>query len=189
MSESPGADEAVAVRNQRLLIRLGAVVVGMFLFAVFVMPPIYEVFCELTGLNGKTSGRAAEAPVVTDASRRVTVEFLVDTDSQLPWDFSHDAPSMEVHPGEIAKTVFHVRNRDSREITGRAIPSVSPNEAAQYLRKTECFCFGEQTLKGGAAKSMPMIFYIDPGLPAHIRTVTLSYKFYNQTHQAMAASR
>lgn len=189
MSDTPGAGEDITARNQRLLVRLGAVVVGMFLFAVFVMPPIYEVFCELTGLNGKTSGRAAETPAVTDVSRRVTVEFLVDTDSQLPWDFSHGAPSMEVHPGEIAKTVFYVRNRDSREITGRAIPSVSPNEAAQYLRKTECFCFQEQTLKGGASKSMPMIFYVDPALPAHIRTVTLSYKFYNQTHQAMAASR
>ncbi len=82
-----------------------------------------------------------------------------------------------------------MKNRDAGQVTGRAIPSVSPNEAAQYLRKTECFCFGEQTLVGGAEKSMPMIFYIDPGLPAHIRTVTLSYKFYNQTHQAIAAAR
>ena len=121
--------------------------------------------------------------------RRVTVEFLVDTDSKLPWDFSHDTVSMEVHPGEIAKTMFHVKNRDARAITGRAIPSISPNEAAQYFRKTECFCFREQTLEGGAGKAMPMIFYIDPALPAHIRTVTLSYKFYNQTHQAMAVSR
>lgn len=189
MSERPVADEAVAVRNQRLLVRLGVVVVGMFLFAVFLMPPIYEVFCELTGLNGKTSGRAAAAPVVADTSRRVTVQFLVDTDSQLPWDFSRGVASLEVHPGEIARTEFHVKNRDAGQVTGRAIPSVSPSEAAQYLRKTECFCFGEQTLVGGAEKSMPMIFYIDPGLPAHIRTVTLSYKFYNQTHQAIAAAR
>ncbi len=73
MSERPVADEAVAVRNQRLLVRLGVVVVGMFLFAVFLMPPIYEVFCELTGLNGKRSGSAAAAQVVADTSRRVPV--------------------------------------------------------------------------------------------------------------------
>lgn len=189
MTEEKSGYGSVDERNRRLLKKLGLVVVGMFVFAVFVMPPIYDVFCELTGLNGKTSSKAAAAPVVADMGRRVTVEFLVDTDSNLPWDFRHDTSSMEVHPGEVAKTMFYVKNRDAKAITGRAIPSVSPNEAAQYLRKTECFCFGEQTLEGGAAKSMPMIFYIDPALPAHIRTVTLSYKFYNQTHQAMAVSR
>jgi cytochrome c oxidase assembly protein subunit 11 len=98
---------------------------------------------------------------------------------------------MEVHPGEIAKTMFHVKNRsDARAISWRAIPSISPNEAAQYFRKTECFCFREQTLEGGAGKAMPMIFYIDPAhSKAHITTVTLSYKFYNLTHQAIAVSR
>lgn len=162
---------------------------GMFLFAIFVMPPIYDVFCELTGLNGKTSGRAAEAPAVADRSRWITVEFLVDTDKELPWDFRYDTPAMEVHPGEIAKTMFFVRNRESDAITGRAVPSISPSEAAQYIKKTECFCFEEQRLEGGEGKSMPMIFYVDPAIPKHITTVTLSYKFYNLTHQAMAVSR
>lgn len=190
MSEySPGQVPGIAEKNRRLLVRLGLVVVGMFIFAIFVMPPIYEVFCELTGLNGKTSGKAAAAPAAADMNRRITVEFLVDTDKDLPWDFTYETPAMEVHPGEIAKTVFVVKNRDIGAITGRAVPSISPNEAAQYFRKTECFCFEEQRLEGGARKSMPMIFYVDPGLPKHIKTVTLSYKFYNLTHQAMAASR
>ena len=33
---------------------LSAIVVGMFCFAVFIMPPLYDVFCEVTGLNGKS---------------------------------------------------------------------------------------------------------------------------------------
>lgn len=186
--ESTGG-QAVEQRNRRLLVRLVLVVVGMFVFAVFVMPPIYDAFCELTGLNGKTSGKASAAPAVADMNRRITVEFLVDTDKELPWDFTHEKPAMEVHPGEIAKTMFYVKNRDSGAIVGRAVPSISPSEAAQYFRKTECFCFEEQRLEAGATKSMPMIFYVDPALPRHITTVTLSYKFYNLTHQAMAASR
>jgi cytochrome c oxidase assembly protein subunit 11 len=79
---------SVDERNRRLLRKLGLVVIGMFVFAVFVMPPIYDVFCELTGLNGKTSTKAAAAPMKADMGRRVTVEFLVDTDSKLPWDFT-----------------------------------------------------------------------------------------------------
>lgn len=190
MSESDtGKGVSLAEKNRRLLLRLGVVVVGMFAFAVFVMPPIYDVFCEMTGLNGKTSSQADPVPVVADQGRKVTVEFLVDTDKALPWDFRYGTPAVEVHPGEITKTMFFVKNRDSAAITGRAVPSISPNEAAQYFKKTECFCFQEQHLEGGAEKAMPMIFYIDPALPKHITTVTLSYKFYNKTEQAKAISR
>lgn len=182
----PGKVLSVAEQNRRLLFKLGAIVLGMFVFAVFIMPPIYDAFCELTGLNGKSSMKVAAAPTVVDQSRRLTVEFLVSTDKALPWEFRHEKPAVRVHPGEITKVMFFVKNRDSKAITGRAVPSVSPNEAAQYLKKTECFCFREQRLEGGEEKAMPMIFYIDPAIPAHITTVSLSYKFYKQ---APAASR
>jgi cytochrome c oxidase assembly protein subunit 11 len=189
MSAESTGNQTVAQRNRQLLVRLGVVVTGMFLFAVFVMPPIYDAFCELTGLNGKTSGKASAASAVVDKERQITVEFLVDTDKGLPWDFTHETPTMAVHPGEISKTMFAVRNRASDVIVGRAVPSISPNEAAKYFRKTECFCFEEQRLEGGARKAMPMIFYIDPAIPKHITTVTLSYKFYNLTNQAIASTR
>lgn len=185
----PESKYSTAQQNRRLLWRLCVVAVAMFVFAVFVMPPIYDVFCEITGLNGKGSSKAASASVPADVSRTVTVEFLVDTDSALPWDFSRGASSVRVHPGEISKTLFFVKNRDQRAITGRAIPSISPAEAAQYVKKTECFCFNEQRLEGGAEKRMPMIFYIDPALPKHITTITLSYKFYKQPDQLKTPSR
>lgn len=178
-----------AEKNRRLLLRLGAVVVGMFVFAVFLMPPIYDAFCELTGLNGKGANKAAAAPTLVDGSRSLTMEFLVDTDKALPWDFRYETPAVKVSPGEITRTTFFVHNRDSRVITGRAVPSISPSEAARYVKKTECFCFREQQLAGGEGKAMPMIFYIDPAIPKHITTVTLSYKFYNLTDQVRTASR
>lgn len=190
MSEQPDDPlPSLAEQNRRLLTKLGVVVVGMFVFAVFLMPPIYDAFCELTGLNGKGVNKAAEASVVTDDSRLLTMEFLVSTDKALPWDFSYETPAVKVHPGQITKTVFFVKNRDSAAITGRAVPSISPSEAARYVKKTECFCFREQSLEGGAERTMPMIFYIDPAIPKHITTVTLSYKFYNMTDPARTASR
>lgn len=179
-----------AEKNRRLLWRLTAIVPLMFAFAVFVMPPLYEAFCELTGLNGKTSMTAASTDgAVVDDSRQLKVEFLVATDKALPWDFRYETPALRVHPGEIAKTTFFVKNRDSVAISGRAIPSVSPAEAAQYLKKTECFCFDEQRLEGGAEAAMPMIFYVDPAIPKHLTTITLSYRFYNMTGQARTAAR
>lgn len=181
--------ESTADKNRRLLLKLGTVVVAMFVFAVFLMPPIYDAFCELTGLNGKGSGKAAAASAQVDASRVVTLQFLVDTDKALPWDFRQETAAVRVHPGQITKTMFFVKNRDDQAITGRAIPSISPGEAARYVKKTECFCFREQQLAAGEGKTMPMIFYIDPAIPRHITTVTLSYKFYNLTDQVQTASR
>ncbi len=169
----------IAGSNRRLLIRLGLVVVGMFVFAVFLMPPIYDAFCELTGLNGKGSNKAAAASVREDDSRTVSVEFLVDTDAALPWEFRKGEAAVRVHPGVITKTRFYVKNLDSKAVTGRAIPSISPNDAARHVKKTECFCFQEQRLEAGEEKEMPMVFYVDPALPEHITTITLSYKFYN----------
>ncbi|HEX6592358.1 MAG TPA: cytochrome c oxidase assembly protein [Moraxellaceae bacterium] len=177
--KEPAAEPTMAEKNRRLLVKLALVVAGMFVFAVFVMPPLYDAFCEITGLNGKGSGKAAAAPARADDTRSVNVEFLVDTDAALPWEFRKGVAALDVHPGEITKTLFFVKNLDSKAVTGRAVPSISPSEAAQYFKKTECFCFREQRLEGGAEKEMPMVFYVDPALPRHITTITLSYKFYN----------
>lgn len=184
-----GPGGTVAERNRRLLVKLAVVVVAMFGFAVFVMPPMYDAFCELTGLNGKVAGKAAAPTVPVDTSRTLTMEFLVDTDKALPWDFRHEDAAVTVNPGQITKTMFFVKNRDSRAITGRAVPSISPSEAARFVKKTECFCFREQRLEAGEGKEMPVIFYIDPAIPRHITTITLSYKFFNLTDQAQTATR
>lgn len=168
--------------NRKLIKRLSLIVVGMFVFAVGVLPPMYDAICDITGLNGKTSGEAADASeAVVDQERSITVQFLADTDPDMSWDFKPNTFSMKVHPGEIHKVDFHVRNPTSRLIVGQAIPSVAPAQATPYFKKTECFCFNNQELNGGAEMDMPLIFYVDPELPKNVRTITLSYQLYDIT--------
>ncbi|KKK78896.1 hypothetical protein LCGC14_2838960, partial [marine sediment metagenome] len=38
------------------LVKLLVSAVGMFVFAIFVMPPLYDVLCDITGIGGKTGG-------------------------------------------------------------------------------------------------------------------------------------
>lgn len=181
MSEERSTSE----KNRSLLLRLTIAVAAMFAFAVFVLPPMYTVFCKVFSINGKPSLVAAKPPdMPADMGRTITVEFLADTDQALPWDFRHNEPVVTFHPGEIVKTSFHVKNRDGEPIVGRAVPSISPAEATPYFHKTECFCFSVQRLNGGEEKDMPLIFYVDPALPKNITTITLAYKFYNQTNRA-----
>lgn len=168
------------VKHTRLVVRIVSIVIGMFVFAVFAMPPLYDVICDVTGLNGKTSNQPAIAEGITPQDERVlNIQFLAQTGNGMPWRFEAGEKSVRVHPGEIKMTQFVVENLTDKTITSHAIPSVSPPQATQYFKKTQCFCFERQTLEGRAKKEMPVIFYLDPALPKEINTITLSYTLYN----------
>jgi cytochrome c oxidase assembly protein subunit 11 len=167
--------------NRRTVRRLLYIVAGMLVFVFGVLPPMYNVFCELTGLNGKTaSGPAEVAAIEPDLSRTVMVEFVASVNESMPWDFRPAVARMEVHPGETYRTNFHARNRTARAMVGQAIPSVTPGQAAQYFKKTECFCFTEQRFEAGEGRDMPLLFMVDPDLPAEIEVLTLAYTFFDK---------
>ena len=170
-----------------MLLKLLVVVVAMFAFAIWVMPPIYNVFCQLTGLNGKTNKMAVAAPSgPPELNRDIRVEFLTAVDTGLPWDFHYQVSRLVTHPGQITQTQFYVKNNADHAVTGHAVPSISPSEAARYFKKTQCFCFSSQTLAAGESKEMPVVFYVDPALSKDLSTITLSYTFYKQPDPAPA---
>lgn len=175
--------------NQRMVIKLLLIVVAMFVFAVGVLPPMYDAICDLTGLNGKTSNEPANSDAaVVEQDREVTIQFLADTDPNMVWDFKPNVFSVKVHPGQIQKVDFHVRNPASHVIIGQAIPSIAPAQATPYFKKTECFCFHSQELAGGQQMDMPLIFYVDPELPKSVHTITLSYQLYDITESTDQAA-
>lgn len=160
---------------------LALVAVGMFGFA-FALVPLYEIFCEVTGLNGKTSGRVAIAssPIVNN-DRVVTIQFLAQVGKGLPWEFRPTESRLRVRPGEVHTTLYYARNRAGKAVTGQAVPSVSPGLASLHLKKVECFCFNQQQLAGDEEMEMPVRFYVDPELPEDITTLSLSYTMYPVT--------
>ena len=173
-----------STQNQSLTIRLLVVVVAMFGFG-FALVPLYDVFCDITGINGKTENQAAVwKDVAVDDSRTVTVEFITRTNTGMPWEFRAETTRVKVHPGEVNTVSFYVRNPSASEIIAQAIPSVSPGQAALYLNKTECFCFNQQPLQAGQEAWMPMSFYVDANLPADISYFTLQYTLYDVTARA-----
>ncbi len=165
--------------NQRVLKRLGISAVLMFGFG-FAMVPLYDVFCDITGINGKTGRIEQEAALSqeVDEARLVTVEFLATVNSKLPWEFKPMIRKIKVHPGEVTEVSYFARNKTDKLVAGQAIPSLAPGLAAKYFNKTECFCFTRQTLQPGESKEMPLRFVVDPRLPDEIRTVSLSYTFF-----------
>lgn len=158
--------------------KLALLAVAMFGFG-YLLVPIYNVFCDITGLNGKTGeiNIADVDPMAVDRHRTVTVEF--DTNlRELPWEFVVEERKVSVHPGEIGEAVFRVRNNSDRDVIGRAIPSVAPTQASVYFDKTECFCFEEQLLRAGEEKEMVVRFVVNTELPLRFASLVLSYTFF-----------
>ncbi|MDP9141175.1 MAG: cytochrome c oxidase assembly protein [Pseudomonadota bacterium] len=158
---------------------------GMFGFG-FALVPLYEMMCEAFGLNGKVALEAAAAePMVIDTSRTVTVEFTTTVNGGRNWKFHPEIPSVAVHPGQMTTVNFFATNTESHDLVAQAVPQVAPWDAAKYLKKTECFCFNNQPFKAGEEKKMPVVFTIDPELPAFIDRVTLSYTFFGVSDVAL----
>ena len=169
-----------------LCLKLGVLGVAMFAFAIWVMPPIYNVFCDITGLNGKTGNAYKAVPAAADTSRTITVQFVAVNNEGMPWDFKPQTPIVKVHPGEQTRINYLAHNRTEQDMVSQAIPSLVPYKATNYFHKTECFCFTRQPLKAGETAELPMIFIVDKDIPAYIHTITLSYTLFDVTERAKA---
>ena len=161
--------------NRALLTKLGVIVVAMFGFG-YALVPFYEKICEVTGLRDIDKADKVVNTQV-DLTRNVRIEF--DTNlHDMPWKFRAIDATTDIHPGEVTQAMFEVVNTADHPVTGQAIPSYGPRNAAQYFRKLDCFCFARQTLAAGETRRMPVVFVIDPQLPADLSTITLSYTFF-----------
>lgn len=169
--------------NVRMVGKLAVITLGMFAFG-YALVPLYKSICEMTGINilalgdrnipGATSNAPANTQV--DKSRLITVEF--DANSRGPWEFRPAQRSLQVHPGEMATVMYEFKNVQNRTIAAQAIPSYAPQQAGAHFNKMECFCFNQYTLLPGEKKSWPVVFVIDPKLSKDVKTITLSYTFF-----------
>ncbi len=171
--------------NRRTAVKLLAVTCLMFAFG-YALVPLYSVFCEITGLNGKTGrlSAAEAAQVQVDLNRSVTVEFVTSVNAGMPWEFRPPPRKITVHPGVETTVEFEATNYAQFPVTGNAVPSVAPNEAARYFNKTECFCFTQQSLEPGESRKMPVRFVVDPRLPERVEVLTLAYTFFESVETA-----
>jgi len=170
--------------NRQILMKLLIASVMMFGFG-YALVPMYKALCEVTGINVVTSkndyGIRAISPnkvgnTQVNYSRTVTIEF--DSNSRGPFTFKPVNNFLNVHPGEMTEIVYEVTNNLPRAVRAQAIPSYAPKSATEFFTKLECFCFQEQTLAANETKKMPVIFVIDAGLPDDVKTITLSYTFF-----------
>jgi cytochrome c oxidase assembly protein subunit 11 len=196
MSDTPTSRSSAAASlrgdNHRMVRKLLVVTALMFCFG-YALVPIYRAICTALGINVLSLselGTAANAisfdkNTQVDLSRTITIEF--DANARGPWDFKPAKRSVEVHPGELTTVMYEFKNIQNRTMAAQAIPSYAPMQAMPYFNKLECFCFNEYTLKPGEAKQWPVVFVIDPKLSKDVKTITLSYTFFEVGGKVPAA--
>ncbi|WP_320837956.1 cytochrome c oxidase assembly protein [Zhongshania sp.] len=168
----------------KLSFKLLGLVVVMFAFAMWVMPPLYNALCEVLGINGKTGRQYTVVDSQVDTSRTVKVQFVAQNNEAMPWEFSPNTSQVVVHPGESATVTYYAKNTQDRYMVSQAIPSLVPSRAAEYFHKTECFCFNQQPLAAGANADLALQFIVDRDLPKDIHVITLSYTIFDVTEMA-----
>ena len=185
-------DTALQGDNRRMVGKLAVVALLMFGFG-YAMVPMYKSICEALGINVLSlserdvpgNSNATPANTQVDRSRTITVEF--DANARGPWDFKPAKRYVDVHPGEMTTVMYEFSNIQNRTMSAQAIPSYAPKQATPYFNKLECFCFSEYTLKPGESRQWPVVFVIDPKLPKDVKTITLSYTFFEVVGGVAAA--
>jgi len=175
-------------RNKRVAILLGGCACAM-IGAAYASVPLYDLFCKVTGYGGTTK-QATSAPAEV-ADFRITVRFNADTQSDLPWRFQPLERSVSVRAGESRLAFYKAENLGETPLVGTATFNVTPQIAGAYFNKIDCFCFEEQYLAAGQSTDMPVSFFVDPAIAddpdtAHIKTITLSYMFFDAGTDAVA---
>ncbi len=168
--------------NRSLAGRLLVFAVAMFAFGFLVLPPLYEVFCEITGFGGRTNSTAQTAVEAPDLNRTVRIEFVSTVNNYAPWQFEPTVDSMTVNPGKMYYATFDATNLADEERVGQAVPSVAPVSATEHFQKIECFCFTSQEFAAKEQRVLPLQFIVSPDLPDYVDTITLSYTYFESNY-------
>jgi cytochrome c oxidase assembly protein subunit 11 len=164
------------LRNRALMGKLLVIAVGMLGFG-FAMVPMYRQICDALGLTQTRVVAAANTQV--DLTREVTVELLASS-AGLPWRFEAVERAVRVNPGKLVTVRYRVTNDLGRSVTAHAVMNTAPANAARWIQKQECFCFSSQTLAAGESREMPVVFRVSAAAPESLRTISLSYTFFEE---------
>ena len=85
-SNSTQPDNQSGHKPNNTALKLVIAAVAMFGFG-FALVPLYDIFCEITGINGKTAGPVERVEQWVDTSRTITVQFITTNNAGMPWEF------------------------------------------------------------------------------------------------------
>jgi len=171
--------------NRSLTRSLWVMVGGSFAFG-FALVPLYNVICEAAGIRVNAAPSAIKASEA-GVGREVTLEFMSMLPAGSDFELMPETNELVLQPGRLYEAKFRIRNNATQPVVAQAVPSIAPATTAQYLQKTECFCFTPQSFGASEEREFTVRFIVSPDLPAEVDRMTLAYSMYTLPGQKLAA--
>ncbi len=170
---------ALRLSRLKLTVLVAGLPLTMGLVAFFAMPPLYSLWCSLTGttMNPNNAAVASAAPAPT--GRFVEVFFESRTYDKLPVRFWCDQISVQVEVGRESFNTYHLLNTGDKVLHIRPVHQVSPTSATPHFGMRLCFCFNDQIIQPGEEKTFPVAFTFSPELDPRTSTVSVCYSLFS----------
>ncbi len=147
----------------------------MFCFG-YGMVPLYEKFCEATGIRNLLNPADDIDNITTISDREIRTEFI--TTSQGLVSMKPNIALVNLKAGQTYSVIYTIKNLSSKPLYGQAVPSFSPARGDKWFKKIQCFCFEQLKLQANETIEAPVVFIIDSTIPKDIKTLSLSYAFF-----------
>lgn len=163
------------VENKQTAAKLIVLTLLMFSFG-YLMVPLYEKFCEATGIRNLLNPADDISDLITDSPRDIRTEFI--TTSQGLVSMRPNMSLANLKTGQTYSVIYTLKNLSSKPLVGQAIPSFSPARGGRWFKKIQCFCFEQLKMQPNETISAPVVFIIDSTIDKEIKTLSLAYTFF-----------
>ena len=110
----------------------------------------------------------------------IKVKLITSVHKDLPFQFETEEENMSIIPGEVKTINYTVKNLSDKNMNGLATFQVYPSELKDFITKMNCFCYEEQTLKGGEEERYSLVLLVDPKVTKNIKEAIIQFVFFKK---------
>ena len=110
-------------------------------------------------------------------SEAIKAKLITSVHKDLPFEFETEETNVLIVPGEVKTINYTVKNLSKKTMNGMATFQVYPSELKDFMTKLNCFCYEEQTLKGGEKEKYSLVLLVDPKVTKNIKEAIIQFVF------------
>ena len=163
-----------------MLVKLFVVAALMFGFG-FALVPMYRAICEITGINNLRAARRAAAREAKQYAGRHEPHDLdrIRRQRARPVAFKPDAAHAGRAPGRSDDGDVRSEQRAEAHGEGAGHSELrADSRPPRTSRRSSASVSRSRRSTPNETKQMPVVFVVDPKLPKDVKTITLSYTFF-----------
>ena len=110
----------------------------------------------------------------------IKTKLITSVHKDLPFEFETEEENISIIPGEVKTINYTVKNLSDKNMNGLATFQVYPSELKDFITKMNCFCYEEQTLKGGEEERYSLVLLVDPKVTKNIKEAIIQFVFFKK---------